>query len=399
MMISLHIMFYMKISPKAEKHLFDAGKYIQEYQYKSFLPNNINNIELSWHTPEVDLLLEDATRLIGELNAYSMLIPDVDFFIKMHTYKEATASSAIEGTRTQFDEALLQEDEIEPERRDDWTEVQNYTKAMNYAIGELDRLPLSMRLLNDTHRVLMSGVRGHHRGPGEIRRSQNWIGGATIKDAFFVPPSAERVPGLLSDLEKFWHSEGAPIPHLIKIALSHYQFETIHPYLDGNGRIGRLLVTLYLVDKGLLKKPVLYLSDFFERNRSAYYDALTVVRTQNDVEHWLRFFLVGVGQTANSSKKTFESIIKLRAESEQKAMFMGKRAKKAIELLKWLYSNPITNAKNIARTMKISTQSASTLARLFEEAGILREMTGYKRNRMFIFQRYVDIFTAPLNID
>ena len=358
------------------------------------MPNHIDNAAISWHTLGLDLLLEESTRLIGELNAYSTLVPDVDFFIRMHTFKEATASSAIEGTRTQFDEALLQEDEVEPERRDDWVEVQNYTAAMNYAIAELERLPLSMRLLNDTHRILMSGVRGEHKSPGEIRRTQNWIGGATIKDAFFVPPSAEHLPDLLSDLQKFWHNEDQNIPHLIKIALSHYQFETIHPYLDGNGRVGRLLITLYLVDKGLLRRPVLYLSDFFERNRPAYYDALTIARMQNDIGHWLKFFLVGVEQTAVSSKKTFESIIKLRGECNQKIMLMGKRSKKAIELLRLLYSQPIVNPKNIAQMLDITSQSANSLARTFESAGILREMTGYKRNRLYIFQRYVDIFNS-----
>lgn len=375
-----------------EKDDFIAGSYIQEYQYRSFVPNHINNVQFSWHPLGLDLLLEEATRLLGELNAYSTLVPDVDFFIRMHTYKEATASSGIEGTQTQFGEALMQEEEIEPERRDDWIEVQNYTKAMNYAIDELEHLPLSIRLLNNTHGILMSGVRGQHRGPGEIRRTQNWIGGASIKDAYFVPPSAEKVRDLLSDLEKFWHNEDFQIPHLIKIGFSHYQFETIHPYLDGNGRIGRLLITLYLVSKGLLKRPTLYLSEFFFRNRGSYYDALTLVRTQNDIGHWLRFFLVGVVETASSSKQTFETIIKMREECEQKAMLMGKRARKALDLLTSLYSQPITNPKNMALTLGITPQSANSLAKIFEEAGILREMTGYKRNRLFIFQQYVDIF-------
>ncbi len=378
-----------------EKHSFIAGIYVQEYQYKSFLPNNISTVGSSWHAQGLDLLLEESTRLIGELNAYSTLIPDVDFFIRMHTFKEATASSAIEGTQTHFDEALLQEDEIEPERRDDWVEVQNYNKAMNHAIAKLEGLPLSIRLLNETHYILMSGARGWNRGPGEIRRSQNWIGGSSIKDAFFVPPSAERVPELLSDLEKFWHDDNRDIPHLIKIALSHYQFETIHPYLDGNGRIGRLLISLYLVDKGLLKKPVLYLSDFFERNRASYYDALTIARTQNDIGHWLRFFLVGVARTAESSKQTFESIIELREECEQKILLMGKRAKKALELLRLLYSQPIIKTKSIAQILGITPQSANSMARAFESNGILLEMTGYKRNRLYIFQRYVNIFNTP----
>jgi len=371
---------------------FIAGTYSQQYQYTSFLPSFLNKSAFAWHNVGLDLLLEEATRLLGELNAYSHLVPDVDFFIRMHIYKEATASSGIEGTQTKFDEALLDLEEIAPERRDDWNEVQNYTAAMNFAIKELERLPLSMRLLNETHRILMQGVRGQNRGPGEIRRTQNWIGGASIKDAYFVPPSPEELPELLSDLEKFWHNETLNYPHLIKIGLSHYQFETIHPYLDGNGRTGRLLITLYLVEKGLLRRPTLYLSDFFERNRPAYYDALTVARTQNDIGHWLKFFLVGVAQTAEQSKRTFEAIIGLRSECEQKAMLMGKRARKALQLLTSLYSQPIVSANAIAALLNITSQSANALARAFEDAGILREMTGYKRNRLFAFKEYIELF-------
>ncbi len=263
---------------------------------------------------------------------------------------------------------------------------------MNFAIKELEHLPLSMRLLNETHRILMQGVRGQNRGPGEIRRTQNWIGGASIKDAYFVPPSPEELPELLSDLEKFWHNETLNYPHLIKIGLSHYQFETIHPYLDGNGRTGRLLITLYLVEKGLLRRPTLYLSDFFERNRPAYYNALTVVRTQNDIGHWLKFFLVGVAQTAEQSKRTFEGIIRLRSECEQKAMLMGKRARKALKLLTSLYSQPIVSASAIAALLDITSQSANALARAFEDAGILLETTGYKRNRLFAFKDYIELF-------
>ncbi|MCC6330099.1 MAG: Fic family protein [Acidobacteria bacterium] len=371
---------------------FIAGTYSQQYQYKSFLPSSLNKSAIAWHNLGLDLLLEDATRLLGELNAYSHLVPDVDFFIRMHIYKEATASSRIEGTQTKFDEALLDIEEIAPERRDDWNEVQNYTAAMNFAIKELEHLPLSMRLLNETHRILMQGVRGQNRGPGEIRRTQNWIGGASIKDAYFVPPSPEELPELLSDLEKFWHNETLNYPHLIKIGLSHYQFETIHPYLDGNGRTGRLLITLYLVEKGLLRRPTLYLSDFFERNRPAYYNALTVIRTQNDIGHWLKFFLVGVAQTAEQSKRTFEEIIRLRSECEQKAMLMGKRARKALQLLTSLYSQPIVSASAIAALLDITSQSANALARAFEDAGILLETTGYKRNRLFAFKDYIELF-------
>lgn len=256
---------------------FQAGVFKQRYQHRSFSPALVNHA-WTWADPKINTLLEQATQALGELNAFSLIVPDVDLFIRMHIIKEANTSSRIEGTQTEMGEDLLQKEQVAPEKRDDWQEVQNYVQAMNQAIAELERRPLSNRLLNQTHATLMADVRGEHKMPGEFRSSQNWIGGASLQDAVFIPPHEDEVADLMGDLEKFWHNENIDVPHLVRIAISHYQFATIHPYLDGNGRVGRLLITLYLVDKGLLSKPSLYLSDHLEKNKVAYYDALSPTR-------------------------------------------------------------------------------------------------------------------------
>jgi len=370
---------------------FTAGTYKQQHKYKSFLPDSINKV-YEWEDKRINLLLEEANRYLGELNAYSKLIPEVDFFIHMHILKESTTSNRIEGTLTSIDEAVLSESEISPEKRDDWQEVQNYTQAMNFAIAQLNELPLSMRLLKETHAVLLQGVRGKNKQPGEVRKSQNWIGGPSPSDAFFVPPSHEDLPELLSDLEKYWHNENLDIPELIKVAVSHYQFETIHPFLDGNGRTGRLLITLHLISKGILTKPTLYLSDFFDKNRGSYYDALTMVRTSNDLDQWVRFFLIGVRDTAKKSKETLETIVALRIQAEAKISQLGKRSKNAQKLLKLLYSKPIINTKNIQEGLEVTNQTANQLIRDFISLGLLNESKKIKNTQLFVFAEYFNLF-------
>jgi len=372
---------------------FMSGRWQPRYQYKSFEPVPVNH-EWLWEDPTVNALLAQANRTLGELNAFSLIVPDIDLFIEMHVVKEAQTSSRIEGTQTGIDEALMPEEQIQPEKRNDWREVRNYIEAVNAAIGELKTLPLSNRLLKQTHAILMHGVRGEHKQPGEFRTSQNWIGGSSLMDAAYIPPHQDGVAELMSDLEQFWHNEAIVVPHLIRVAISHYQFETIHPFLDGNGRIGRLLVPLYLVSHGLLAKPSLYLSDFFERNRASYYDALTRVRLSNDLIHWVRFFLTGVAETAAKGRDVFGQILSLRTEVEQLVMTLGKRAPNGRLALNLLYRQPVISAIDLETALAVSTPTANALIRDFERLGLLKEISGQLRGRSYMFDRYLRLFTS-----
>ncbi|MCX8472690.1 MAG: Fic family protein, partial [Sediminibacterium sp.] len=381
---------YMKITN------FKSGNFVQRFQYQSFEPKKI---DLQWHidNDEIGLLLSQTDLKLGELNAFSQLIPDVDFFIKMHIFKEGTKSNQIEGTQTNIDEAVQKEEYISAEKKDDWHEVQNYILAMNEAIAQLSKLPLSNRILKNTHKILLQGVRGKHKLPGEFRISQNWIGGNSLAEAKFIPPHQDGLLDYMADLENFIHSQNSNLPHLIKIAIIHYQFETIHPFLDGNGRVGRLLITLYLVSTGLLSKPVLYLSDYFEKNRRQYYDYLTEVRTKNNLIQWLKFFLEGTRITAESSIQTFKAMLILKKELEIKIIKLGKKQLLAKKLLEFLYGNPITDMNSIAIALKVSPSTVSRLLYDFINLEILIELTGFKRNRKFVFEDYMKLFRDKIN--
>ncbi len=371
---------------------FRAGFWQPQAGYKSFQPFPINHT-FTWADPELNVLLEEATLKLGELNTYSELAPSIDLFIQMHVVKEATQSSRIEGTKTAMDEALMRKEDLQPERRDDWEEVHSYIEAMNGAIEELTTLPLSLRLLRHTHRQLMQGVRGQHKNPGEFRTSQNWIGGASLRDAAFVPPHHLDVQALMGDLEAFLHNVEARVPHLIKIAIAHYQFETIHPFLDGNGRLGRLLITLYLVSNGILRRPVLYLSDFLEKNKPLYYDNLTGVRTHNNLNQWLRFFLVAVAETCTQALTTLKQVLALKQQIEGERIHpLGRRIPQAQQLLRLFYQRPVQYSRDVVQLMGGSATSTNKLLADLENLGILREATGYKRNRLFVFTEYLALF-------
>lgn len=373
---------------------YQAGQYEDRYEYKAFVPTPICH---EWMVADSELteLLGRADRALGELNAFSQLIPDIDFFIRMHVAKEATQSSRIEGTQTNIEDAFKDADDLRPEERDDWAEVQNYIHAINSAISSLETLPLSSRLLRETHAELMQGVRGEHKQPGEFRVSQNWIG-VSLKNAVFVPPHHERVPDLMSDLEKFLHTEQHFVHPLLRIAIAHYQFETIHPFLDGNGRLGRLMISLYLASEGLLHKPALYLSDYFERNKTAYVDHLMAVRQGNHLRNWLVFFLYGVEETARASADVFRGVIDLKQRIERDVLprFSARRQDNAHILMRQLYARPVIDVKWVTTMIDASVNTASALIDDMVRLGVLVEITGQRRNRLFVFSDYLNLFRS-----
>jgi Fic family protein len=372
---------------------FKAGKIEKSnFGYSWFIPEKVND-DWTLNNPKIDSLLEKAALKLGELNSFSKLVPNIDLFIQLHITKEAVISSRIEGTQTKMDEALLDEEEISPERRNDWIEVNNYVKALNNAIDKLENLPISSRLIRQTHGTLLDNARGEHKQPGMFRESQNWIGGSSPADAVFVPPHHQYVNELMGDLENFLHNEEINLPALVKIAIAHYQFETIHPFLDGNGRIGRLLITLFLVEQGILSKPLLYLSAYFEKNKGLYYDNLTFVRTRNDMAQWIKYFLAGVAETAEKATNTLSKVLELRADVESHIFStFGRKSQSAGLLLQALLKKPVINVLQAKKITGLSYKAANNLINDFVQSGILKEMTGQSRNRVFVFHQYLSLF-------
>ena len=371
---------------------FQSGHYEQGIEYKYFVPNQVHD-EWGWQTPAIGALLERAARKLGELNSFARFVPNIELFIKLHVTHEAVISSRIEGTKTQMDEALLPETEIEPEGRDDWQEVNNYVTAMNEAIESLKALPISSRLIKNTHKVLLNSVRGEHKLPGTYRTSQNWIGGHSLADARYIPPHATLLGDLMGDLEKFLNESNDSVPALIKIAIAHYQFETIHPFLDGNGRMGRLLITLFLVEQGILEQPLLYMSSYFEKDKTLYYDNLNNVRVKNDMLQWIKYFLVGIEQTATLAVDRLKKVLELKVsvETEIRTTY-GRRSASALSLLQYLFQHPTLSIDEAATACALSIKAAGDLVRRMQESEILTEITKQSRNRLFCFERYLALF-------
>ena len=371
---------------------YKSGEYVKMNDYKAFIPSKIN-YNWGWDDTKLDKLLSEANRQIGELNAYSLLIPNVDLYIKMHVKIEANKSSRIEGTRTTVEEDLLDVTDINPEKRDDWEEVQNYVKATNYGVERIkEGFPVCTRLIREIHEILMQGVRGEHKTPGEFRTSQNWIGGSMPSTAVYVPPPHKEIAECLSDFEKFINNEEIDTPDLIKIAILHYQFESIHPFLDGNGRIGRLLIPLYIQSKGMLEKSCLYISDYIERNKNTYYDMLTRVRTHNDMIEWIKFFLEAVIETSKTAKEKFRKVVELTMEMDKVIMELPIKPENARKVLDVLYNKPVVSRKKIIENTGMKFTTLVGVINAFLEKEILVETTGFSRNQIFAFQKYIDLF-------
>jgi len=371
---------------------FISGTLMTGNSYKFFVPQPINK-QWIWSDSGLNTLLEKASIQLGQLNSYARLVPNVDLFIHLHVTKEAVISSRIEGTRTNIDEAFFPVEYIAPARKDDWIEVNNYTKALNFAIGELATFPLSSRLLRRTHKILLNGVRGKNKLPGDFRRSQNWLGGASLSDAVFIPPAHTYIDELMSDFELFLHNDEINVPSLVRIAIAHYQFETIHPFLDGNGRIGRLLIPLYLVSRGVLEKPLLYLSAFFEKNKELYYDNLSFVRSKNQLLQWVKYFLIGIEETSADAITTFTKVLALKTQIENELhSHWGRRLASAYNLLQYLMKTPVVRIKDVENVCKLSKKAAGDLVESFVKSGFLNQFSEQSRNRVFVFEQYINLF-------
>lgn len=376
-----------------------AGRYIQQSTgYRAFMPAPLPPQPMLDLSGELQNLLSKADRALGRLDGSVLTLPNPDLFVYMYVRKEAVLSSQIEGTQSSLQDLLAAEARmLDPSLPRDVDEVVSYVRAMKQGLARLPELPVSVRLIREIHAELMQGIRGGRLQPGELRTSQNWIGpsGCTLDTATFVPPPHHVVPEALGDLEKFLHAEDV-LPPLVKIALAHVQFETIHPFLDGNGRVGRLLITFLLTERGVLHKPVLYLSHYFKRHRQSYYEHLQAVRDRGAWEDWLSFFLRGVIEVAKEAADTVRSILQLR-EQHRAAITqrLGRAAGNGHKVLERLFDRPILAVSGVCDLTGTSYAAANELVSRLVEAGVLKEMTGQARNRRFSYAPYIALFNEP----
>jgi len=374
-----------------------AGTYrSQPSGYRAFHPAPLPPDPPLQLSGELQVLLSQADRALGRLDGSVETLPNPDLFVFMYVRKEAVLSSQIEGTQSSLQDLLAAEANLfgaESLPRD-VDEVVNYVRAMNHGLQRLATLPVSMRLIAEIHAELLQGVRGSRLTPGELRRSQNWIGpgGCSLATATFVPPPPEELPQALGALEQFLHAQD-DLPALIRIGLAHAQFETIHPFLDGNGRVGRLLITFLLTEKGILQKPVLYLSHYVKQHRLAYYDHLQAVREQGDWEGWLAFFMRGVAEVSQEASLTARRILALREQHRTLITdHLGRAAANGHRVLESLFDRPIVSVNAIEQLIATTYPAANSLVARLEALGILREMTGQKRHRRFCYQPYIELF-------
>lgn len=371
---------------------FRAGRLIQQPTgYKAFIPAPLPPDPPVEYSGELQTLLSEADRNIGRLDALASMLPNPDLFVAMYVRHEAVLSSQIEGTQSTLEDVLAYEaNAIGDDTPKDVEEVVNYVRAMNHGLARLTDLPLSLRLLREIHAELMHGVRGGEKSPGEFRTSQNWIGGkgSTLRDAAFIPPPPHEVMNALGQWETFLHQAKTSVPLLIRCGLAHAQFETIHPFLDGNGRVGRLLITLMLCEEGALTRPLLYLSLYLKARRAEYYDRLMAIRQQGHWEQWLMFFLRGVSATALAATRTARDIVALR---DAHRATVAKNAK-ALTLLDHLFRHPTVSVNHVAKLMGCTFPTASKLVADFENRGWLNEVTGYERNRIWRYSPYLALF-------
>ncbi len=370
---------------------YNAGEYINMGDYKSFIPSKIDE-DWSWNDSELNKLVSDANLQLGKLDGYAQQIPNVDLYIKMHVKVEANKSSRIEGTRTTLDEDLLSKDDIDPEKRNDWQEVQNYVDAMNYGIERINEIPISTRLIKEIHSILMKNVRGKDKNPGEYRTSQNWIGGSRPGNAVYVPPIASEINNCLNDLEKFINNDKINTPDLVKIAMIHYQFESIHPFLDGNGRTGRIIIPLYLLNKGIITTPCFYISNYIEENKNAYYDFLSRVRTNNDMISWIKFFLEATIETAKTARVKFQNILQFTKEVDQILPTLSVKYENAKKVIDFLYIQPKASRIEIIEKTKIPDSTVNGIINELMRVNLINEITGFSRNKVYQFTKYIELF-------